>query len=386
MGRGSPLLTTRARPWTSPQRSSAATSASTAFVTYVLSTSDAPEPTTGRPPRRARSTMRATSWVSPGPPDQMRADRRAPPAHRSSAARASLLGERLAPGVRPAGAARIGRVGAGPHQRGAGVRDRRGRDVHQPAYALRPARLDHGPGADHVGPLVLRPRAGDVDLRGQVDDGLVSGDGGPYGGPDRRRRRAPPAGRGRPVAAAAPSPRHRAPPGRARRRPRACRWPRSPAPSRATHPAAAQHPLGPAGRAVAGPPSRRAGCPPAAPSRRAPRRPARRRPTGPRPPGRVRPAVPRARLLRHHDHDKLLGAGRADADGRRGPDAGHGLDPLLDADRGERSGRSGDHVDEPSLDPQPARRVEVPDVAGAVPAGIRVSSAARWPTAGRSAP
>ena len=49
--------------------------------------------------------------------------------------------------------------------------------------------------------------------------------------------------------------------------------------------------------------------------------------------------------------------------------SGEGLDPLLDPDRGDRTLGTGDHVHEPALDPEPAAVVQVPDVAGAVPAG-----------------
>ena len=66
-GRGSPLVTTRACPRPSRQRSNAASNASTALVTYVVSISAAPEPTSGSLPRRARSTIRAINWLSPGP-------------------------------------------------------------------------------------------------------------------------------------------------------------------------------------------------------------------------------------------------------------------------------------------------------------------------------
>ena len=62
--------------------------------------------------------------------------------------------------------------------------------------------------------------------------------------------------------------------------------------------------------------------------------------------------------------------GRADADrGGRG-DLGHPLDPLFDPDRGDRPAAGEDHVTQPALHPEPTMIIEVPDVAGPVPAGI----------------
>ena len=116
----------------------------------------------------------------PRPPDQVRADGEHRPARSLSAAEGELLGERPCCG-RTARGRRSGR----PHRRGAPtseaprVGDRRRRDVHQPGDAGGPAGLDHGAGARDVGPLVVRPRPGDVDLGGQVDDRVLPGDRAP---------------------------------------------------------------------------------------------------------------------------------------------------------------------------------------------------------------
>ena len=133
-----------ARRWSPPgpgraaigARSRAASRASTALSTYVVSTRAAPGPMSGSRPAPARATIRATSCGVAGPPDQVRADGD----HREVVAvrgQGELFGDRLAAGVVPPGPVRVGRSRRHPDQRAAGVGDRRRRHMHQPSTPRR---------------------------------------------------------------------------------------------------------------------------------------------------------------------------------------------------------------------------------------------------------
>ena len=57
-------------------------------------------------------------------------------------------------------------------------------------------------------------------------------------------------------------------------------------------------------------------------------------------------------VIKLKDCNNLRDAGRADANDRRGADAGELLDPLLPADRCHRAVRGANDVDQPAFDPQ----------------------------------
>ena len=84
------------------------------------------------------------------------------------------LGGRLAPARSGRGRAGIGGPGGCADERAAGVRDRRRRDVHEPAHAARRAGVDE---QLRVPPMLTcsnsRHRPGDADLRGEVHDGVA---------------------------------------------------------------------------------------------------------------------------------------------------------------------------------------------------------------------
>ena len=273
-------------------RSSAATSASAALSTYVVSTSAAPCRAAAAGRRRPRSTIRRDELGVAGPPDDVRPDGDAPPGSAPSAGQREPFGQRLGPGVRARGRAR-GSAGPAPAPTSDGRRGRPTARTPGPAGRRRaPAGGEHGPGADDVGPHVVGPGPGDVDLGGEVDDGVLA-----VGGPARppvgvgdvaastsRQRRARTAG----AASRSPRRRGRRAPGRRRRRasagpgdqdPHGRPGRRRPAPARPRRRAARGRSWSCAGcrRAARGRPARP---PPATPRRRARRRPAAARPAG----------------------------------------------------------------------------------------------------------
>ena len=81
-------------------------------------------------------------------------------------------------------------------------------------------------------------------------------------------------------------------------------------------------------------------------------------------------ATPCGLQRRLDDGDDDLPTGWADADHGSLVHGVQSLDALLRADRGHRTGSGGDDVSRPSLHPEPAVLVEVPKIAGAVPAVV----------------
>ena len=331
------------------------------------------------PPAAGRPVPRPGADGSPPPP----ADRRR---RRARAARPWPCSGRTGRGP----CAESAGSGADPEQRRAGVRDRRRGHVHQPPDAGGPAGVDDRAGTGDVGRSYAGPGPGHVDLRGQVHDRVLTGHGARGRRRRRRRRPAPRAARARPDGAAAPS----------RRRPRSASARAVAAPSIPLAPVTRTFTAVPPGRPRSSRSAQRRQPEPVdlgrvpdvdrqAADRSAPPRPARSAPrgrpppgsgsaSGPRPSGRPCPA-PRPR--------QLLGSGRADPDGGRRRAPRPPPRPRCSIPTGV-SGPSAVVItctSRPSTHSRPSG-VEVPDVAGPVPAGVARALPARWPTAGRSGP
>ena len=324
---------------------------------------------------RARSTIRPTSWVSPGP--QTRCGRIATTARSCRSAPSAISSaDRLRPrvvAVRPV----AGRP-ARPRRRPA--RSRRARPTaSRRAPAGRPSRLpargvDDVARAVDVDPDELPRGADDMDLGGEVDDGVLAA----------RRRLRP-----RRVGDV-----DRAPRGTARPLGRRCSAvTSSPRASRARTTPGAEHARGPGdqdphGRrpaALAGQHALRPGGDPGAVDLRlVPDVDRQRRGRPARPRRRRRPLVapPRSATASASASPPTLrcssttttttwavprGPTPTTAASRTPAQRGH---PLLDADRRDHAARRDDDVRQPALDPQPAIGVEVADVAGAVPAVV----------------
>ena len=173
-GRGSPLDTTTAWPRASRQRSSAATSASTALVMYVVSMTLPPadhrEPAGAGPGDDASDELGVAR-----PPHQVRAhhDGRGP-IGRGIGGERNALRHRFAARVVPSRTLCIRRACRGPDQRGTGVRNGRRGDVHKPLHPGATARFHDRLGSGDVGVGELAVPTADVHLRGQMHHRVVA--------------------------------------------------------------------------------------------------------------------------------------------------------------------------------------------------------------------
>ena len=246
--------------------------------------------------------------------------------------------------------------------------------MHQPRHPEIAAGGDDHPGAGDVGPQELRPGATEADLGGEVDHGVLTRDGTPYGAAiadvgqhlGQAERRGMPLEDRDPVAPGRElsgdrGAEHAATPGEqdlhGRRRPAV----RPPARRRSAQRATRARSIFDACRMSTG--SRSVTSTAASGVPAAVRTSAAEVGRGERPAGR--------RVDRHDHGDALLGARGSDPDQRGHRHRSEHLDPLLDPHRGDRAVGTADHVHEPTFDPEPTLVVEVADVAGPVPARRR---------------
>jgi hypothetical protein len=78
---------------------------------------------------------------------------------------------------------------------------------------------------------------------------------------------------------------------------------------------------------------------------------------------------PSGRLVGDDNDNDLLGTGRTHSNRSSVGDPGNFLSGVFDGYRSHHPSGRPDHVDEATLDPEPPRRVEVPNVTAAMPSG-----------------